>query len=112
MNGFESRMNDRFCQDWQSTLDVNEKDECLRHVLPQAFMSENYELMEFLYDRDADPNQSHGWEDYIWLEWHVQKGNKKAVRWMFTMIQIGLNRIIHCLCEQLRSWEMGRWNSC
>lgn len=60
-------------------VDVNAKDECLRHVLPQAFMSGNYELIDFLYERGADPNQSHGWEDYMWLEWHVRKGDEKAV---------------------------------
>ncbi len=63
-------------------VDVNAKDACLRHALPEAFRSGNRALLELLFDRGADPNQSRGWDDYLWLLAHVRKGEIDVVRAM------------------------------
>ncbi len=64
-------------------ININEKDECKRHVLAQAFMTGDYDLINYLYENGVDPNQSHGWEEYMWLEHHIKKGEFDAVHWMF-----------------------------
>jgi hypothetical protein len=48
-------------------IDINEKDDCLQHVLPCAVESKNKDLIQFVLKEGADPNQSNGWEGYIWL---------------------------------------------
>jgi ankyrin repeat protein len=63
-------------------VDVNAKDACLRHVLPEAFRSGNRALLDLLFERGADPNMSRGWEDYLWLLAHVRKGETHVVRTM------------------------------
>ena len=41
------------------------------------------DLINYLYENGVDPNQSHGWEEYMWLEHHIKKGEFDAVHWMF-----------------------------
>ena len=63
-------------------VDVNAKDSCKRHILSEAFVSGNDELVDFVFARGADPNQSHGWEDFCWLLEHIKTGDIDTVRKM------------------------------
>ncbi len=48
-------------------IDINEKDDCLQHVLRCAVESKNKDLIQFVLKEGADPGQSNGWEGYVWL---------------------------------------------
>ncbi|GEM_PF-1956075 len=77
----------------ENGMDVNAKDNCQHHVLPPLILGypEHADLLDYLLEQGADINQSFGWEDYIWFEPNIKRGEVDTVRRILEM-GIDVNR--------------------
>jgi len=71
----------------EAGMDVNAKDNCQHHVLPSLILSypKHAELLEYVLSCGADINRSFGWEDYIWFEPNIKRGEIDLIRRILEM---------------------------
>ena len=71
-------------------MDVNAKNSCCQHALPQAVarLPQDRTMFDFLIGRGAEINQSRGWEDYCWYFALIRDGNTTVMQ---MLIEAGLD---------------------
>lgn len=61
-------------------IDINAKDTCKQHVIPQAWRSGSKPLLDYLISNGADIHQSNGWEDYVWFAEYIEQGDVAGIK--------------------------------